>query len=59
MTNSEALEYDAKELLRLTNRLKSILDDPHPGLLTWQMAVAAALAELTHYATWGANPYQD
>jgi hypothetical protein len=39
------MEMDEKlhELKLYTHRLKSLLDNPHPGLITWCMAVGRAV----------------
>jgi hypothetical protein len=35
-----------KNLLAKVNRLKSLLDDPHPGVLTWRQAYCAAALDV-------------
>jgi hypothetical protein len=37
-------------VLEKTNKLKSLLEDPHPGLITWNDAVAKALMSLVKHA---------
>ena len=42
MTNIE-------ELQEIVNGLKALLDDPHPGLFTWQAMVAKRLEQFTKF----------
>ena len=39
-----------EQLKEKTNRLKALLDDPQPGLATWNKAVGDALTSLAEHA---------
>lgn len=37
------IEEDIEDMKELNRQLKALLDDPHPGLATWMMAVIRVL----------------
>ena len=42
-----------EKLQALNRHLTSLLDDPHPGLATWRIALSKTLMELADYAGHG------
>jgi hypothetical protein len=40
-------------LKHLNNQLRSLLDDPHPGLITWRESLRGVLEKMSDYAGHG------
>lgn len=41
---------DIAELKRLTHLLLDLLEDPHPGLVTWRMALQSTISKISEFA---------
>jgi len=49
MDDSQTPNFD--ELKRLATNLKALLDDPHPGLISWGMALTSDIEAISKFAT--------